>query len=287
MRDSWYRDILEYKLTGTINKGEKRNKQVRGESVHYHLMEEGDSDAQLFYQEPTGEYSKCVLQKEVIKVMNRYHDCHGHFAKDMTLRLLKGRFFWPTRSKDVAEYVKSCDSCQRFGPLRRGKNSPNSQRKLKIILNVQPMDMIGIDFVGPISPESVRGMKYILIAVDYFSRFLFATATKRANGEVVRQFFRERVARVLGWPRSVYCDNASYFVKGVFAQELKNKNVIQYTAPITHPSSVGLAEKYVHLLMNALRTALHGPGNGEKALPLEQWDTCIDTVVFAINNRYV
>lgn len=147
--------------------------------------------------------------------------------------------------------------------------------------------MIGIDFVGPISPISKGGRKYILIAVDYFSRFLFASAVENANGEVVKNFVHRKIARVMGWPRAVYCDNASYFVKGVFADELRKRRVLQFTAPITHPSSVGLAEKYVHLLMTGLRTILHGPGAGERSMAIELWDTCVDAVVFAINNRFV
>lgn len=117
LEDTWYRDILIYKLTGSLKEGEKRNRQVRRESVRYYLLEEA-GEPQLIYGESTGEHSKCVLKTGVTKILDRYHDCHGHFGKDMTLRLLKGRYFWPTRSRDVAEYVKSCDSCQRFGPLR-------------------------------------------------------------------------------------------------------------------------------------------------------------------------
>lgn len=62
-----------------------------------------------------------------------------------------------------------CDSCQR------------SQRKLSIIapeLNpipvVSPWHHIGIDFIGPISPQSHQGNCYILTITDYFTKFVEA-----------------------------------------------------------------------------------------------------------------
>ena len=164
--------------------------------------------------------------------------------------------------------------------------------QLKTVLNLQPMDMLGIDFVGPIRPASnPGGKKYILIVVDYFSRSLSATATTDANGVVVKDFVT-RIAKVMGWPAAIYCDNVCYFVKGMVAEELKKRGVLLFPAPITHPSSVGLAEKYVHLTMTALRTLLNG-GNeddresGRMKMPLEYWNRCLDTAVFAINNRVV
>lgn len=88
----------------------------------------------------------------------------------------------------------------------------------------------------------------------------------------------------MGWPNAIYCDNASYFVHGVFSEELKEKKVLLFPAPVIHPSSVGLAEKYVHLTMTALRTLLRGEKVGAE-LPLDQWDECLASAVFAINNR--
>ena len=160
---------------------------------------------------------------------------------------------------------------------------------MKTILNVQPMDMLGIDFMGPISPRSTQGCRYILIVVDYFTRYLFAEAIISTNGETVVQFIRQ-IAQRMEWPLAIYCDNASYFVKGVFPEELSKRNVLLFPAPITHPSSVGLAEKYVHLTMTALRTILQG-GLGterpDKEMPLNKWGDSLPAAVFAINNRIV
>lgn len=236
-QNDWYGDVVKYKLTGTV-KGldSKEARQVRRKAVKYVLVDWQEKD--LLYREITGDLAKCIFGERVNRVLQRYHDLHGHFAKDMTLRLLKVKYYWPSRSKDVVQYIQSCDACQRFGPLRPVK------RELKTILNLQPMDMLGIDFVGPISPASRNGgKKYILIAVDYFSKVLFAMATEKADGITVKDFVSTKIAQFMGWPVALYCDNASYFVKGVFPDELKKRGVLQFSAPITHPSSVELAGK--------------------------------------------
>ena len=280
IQDQWYGDVVRYKLRGTtVGLSDKDAWYVKRISSRYVLVDGQDQD--LLYREMTGELAKCIFATRVNRVLQRYHDFHGHFAKDMTLRLLKGKYYWPSRSESVVQYIRSCDACQRFGPLRPVK------RELKTILNLQPMDMLGIDFVGPINPVSRNGgKKYILIAVDYFSRFLFAMATEKADGVTVRDFVARKIAQTFGWPVSIYCDNASYFVKGVFPEELRKRGVLQFSAPLTHPSSVGLAEKYVHLTMTALRTLLRGPPDGN-GMSLDWWDECLASAVFAINNRIV
>ena len=291
--DEWYGYVVIFKLTGTLEGlgvDAKLRRIIKRTMHRYSLMVLGKGK-RLLFQEVTGEQAVCVRKEEIHQILQRYHDTHGHFAKDMTLRMLKGKYYWPTRVQDVAEYCRSCDACQRFGPL-----CP-SRRQLKTILNVQPMDLLGIDFVGPISPRSTQGSRYILIVVDYFSRYLFAEATISTNGETVVKFVRQ-IAQRMGWPLSIYCDNASYFVKGSFPEELQKRRVLLFLAPITHPSSVGLAEKYVHLTMTALRMILQGgidPWNPDieditspvNSMPLEQWEESLPAAVFAINNRIV
>lgn len=247
---------MDYLVTGQLEDKEKESRKIKRKATRYRLGEED-----LLYLEATGEWARCIKEEKVGQILHRYHDLHGHFARDMTLKMLRGKYYWPTRVQDVVKYVRSCDACQRFGPLKRTK------RPLRTILNLQPMDMLGMDFVGPIRPES-QGKKYILIVVDYFSRYMLASAEEKADGPTV-QIFLTKVAHLLGWPKAIYCDNASYFVKGVVPEMLMSKNVLLFPAPITHPSSVGLAEKYVSLLMTGLRTAVQG-----RSLELSAWREC-------------
>ena len=112
-----------------------------------------------------------------------------------------------------------------------------------------------MDFLGPIKLEGVGKNKYILIIVDYYSRFLYVEVVKDADGAIVVQVL-QKIATLFRWPIAIYCDNSSYFVKGKVLEELKGHQVLQFSAPIMHPSILGLSERYVRLVLTRLRTVL-------------------------------
>ena len=179
--------------------------------------------------------------------------------------------------RDVANWCHSCDACQRMGP-RHGST------QVKPIMSLQPMDLMGMDFIGPITPHSVNGSIYILLAVDYFSRFLFAHAIQRNTEEAVLQFLEKNVTRHFGWPLAFYLDNGSHFVKGKLPSKLEQLRVKLFPAPITNLRSVGLAEWYVQLILGGLRTKI-AAAKKDDPRAMEKWDEYLDPVVHAINTR--
>jgi hypothetical protein len=137
------------------------------------------------------------------------------------------------------------------------------------------MDMIGIDGLGPISPVS-DNFKYILIVVDYFTRYAWARAFPAITGSTVSEFI-DNIAKTFELPNSVYTDNATYFVNGVFPEFLATRGVRQFPAPKTHPSSVGLLERYVQLVLYAIRRVVVGGGE------IQQWSAYLDQVIHSMN----
>ena len=141
--------------------------------------------------------------------------------------------------------------------------------------------MLGMDFIGPITPVTAPfGYKYIVITVDYFSRFLYVAPVTNASGDSAVSLLLEQIIFPFGWPGSIYTHNGTHFVSGVFARLLQNNLVHHFPAPKTHPSSVGLPERYVQILMTGLRTTII-----QNRYPIERWFECVPTVVQAINIR--
>ncbi|XP_059434319.1 uncharacterized protein LOC132167378 [Corylus avellana] len=105
--------------------------------------------------------------------------CGGHLiAKKTVAKVLQSGFTWPILFKDAYDICRACERCQRLGAMSRRDMMP-----LNPILIVEIFDVWGIDFMGPF-PSSSR-YEYILVGVDYVSKWEEAVATKTNDHNVV------------------------------------------------------------------------------------------------------
>nr|GEZ24208.1 reverse transcriptase domain-containing protein [Tanacetum cinerariifolium] len=113
---------------------------------------------------------RCVSGQEVVDILKAYHsgptgDHHGpnYTAK----KVFDLGFYWPTIYRDAQNLVKNCDVYQRQGKISQRDEMPQNSVQVCEIF-----DVWGIEFMGPFS--SSRGNKYILVAVDYLSKWVEA-----------------------------------------------------------------------------------------------------------------
>ncbi|GKE82631.1 retrovirus-related pol polyprotein from transposon TNT 1-94, partial [Tanacetum coccineum] len=133
-----------------------------------------------------------------------------HSANLIARKVFDAGFYWPTIYKDAHELVKNCDSCQRQGKISQRDEMPqNSFQECKIF------DVWGIDFMGTF--PSSRGNKYILVSVDYLSKWVEAKALLTNDARVVVKFLKSLFAR-FGTPRAIISDRGTYFCNGKFAK---------------------------------------------------------------------
>jgi hypothetical protein len=109
---------------------------------------------------------------------------------------------------------------------------------------------------------------------------MFGQPVRAATSVATLACFKEEVVKVFGWPRAVYSDNGSHFTGGVFPAELKDMRVHHFLSPIRYPSSVGLAERYVQIMLKGLQAALQD--DPEYIL---QWDRFVEQVTRVSNTR--
>jgi hypothetical protein len=70
---------------------------------------------------------RCVQEDEVPEILRSCHDgpCGGHLSdKRTTYKVLHSGYYWPSIFKDVAKYVRSCDSFQRIGRPMSAEKMP-------------------------------------------------------------------------------------------------------------------------------------------------------------------
>ena len=111
---------------------------------------------------------------------------------------------------------------------------------LNNILEVEIFNVWGIDFMGPF-PLSF-GNLYILLVVDYVSKWVEAIATPRNDAKAVVKFIQENILTGYGAPRYILSDEGSHFCNRVFASLLRKYCVRHAKGLPYHPQSNGKAE---------------------------------------------
>ncbi|GJY57354.1 reverse transcriptase domain-containing protein [Tanacetum coccineum] len=120
----------------------------------------------------------------------------GHYGANYTARkIFDSGFYWPTIYKDAHDFVTRCDICQRQGKITQRDEMPQNSIQVCEIF-----DIWGIDFMGPF--PSSRGNKYILVAVDYLSKWVEAKALPTNDARVVCKFLKTLFSR-FGAPRAI------------------------------------------------------------------------------------
>nr|GEW16074.1 reverse transcriptase domain-containing protein [Tanacetum cinerariifolium] len=99
--------------------------------------------------------------------------------------------------------------------------------------------MLGIDFMGPFL--SSRGNKYILVAVDYLSKWVEAKAFPTNDARVVCKFLKSLFAR-FGTPCAIISDHGTHFFNDQFAKVMLKYGVTHRLATVYHPQTNGQVE---------------------------------------------
>ena len=69
----------------------------------------------------------CVREDEMYDILHAFHNepCGGHFvAKRIIMKILTTSYYWPTLHKDIANYIRKCDKCQRMDRPTRTNEMP-------------------------------------------------------------------------------------------------------------------------------------------------------------------
>eukprot|EP00762_Andalucia_godoyi_P008723 ANDGO_04722.mRNA.1 Retrovirus-related Pol polyprotein from transposon 17.6 len=183
--------------------------------------------------------SRCLAISETHdQVIKEVHNCvMGHRGVQATMKLLRDQnCVWPSMQADVENFVKSCATCQK---MRNCSDRPGDTFSTTVV--EEPFHSIAIDTVGPLPTDS-EGYKYILVAVDCFSRFAELRATKRATAEEAASFLVELFGRY-GAPKYLRSDQGAQFVASVIQQFLSAVGTRPAYTIAYRPQSNGIVER--------------------------------------------
>ena len=106
-------------------------------------------------------------------------------------------------NEDSKEYVQKCDKCQRFAKIPRA--APN---ELKQMQSPWPFAVWGIDLIGSL-PTGKGGVKYAVVAVDYFTKWTEAEPLASITTKKVLDFVVKNIICRFGLPANIISDNGT------------------------------------------------------------------------------
>eukprot|EP00253_Pinus_taeda_P022237 PITA_22237 len=172
--------------------------------------------------------------------MHQFHSsiCGGHhYWKTIANKILRARYYWPYLFSDVFSFLKSCDKCQRFTGKQQLKYLP-----LKPIHTNGPFQQWGLDFIGEINPHSSGQHRWILTATEYFTKWIEAILTKKADHQVIMKFLTENIFTRFGCLTKIVIDNATTFKARELVEMCESMGIKLVHSTSYYPQGIGLVE---------------------------------------------
>jgi hypothetical protein len=141
--------------------------------------------------------------KERMSLVRRMHEDLGHFEEQQTLAEIRRKYFWHNRIADVKAVIRGCQQCQL---VRSSGSILSGDEQLKSIPICDLFHRVALDTVGPL-PETKSGNKYILVAIDHYSKWCETKAVADHGAKTTARFLEDEIICRYGVPKFVLTNN--------------------------------------------------------------------------------
>ncbi|TNN05036.1 Retrovirus-related Pol polyprotein from transposon 17.6, partial [Schistosoma japonicum] len=171
----------------------------------------------------------------------------------ITEAAIQARFWWPLIHRDVEEFCKFCDTCARV--------KSTSEHSL------------GVDVMGPF-PTSQHGNRYILVKVDYFTKWCEAAPIPQRDAATIAKVFINTWIARYGAPTALHSDQGPAFESYLIASVCSFFGIRKTRTTAYHPQENGLLKRTNRTLKTLLRSFVH-------QAPAANWDDLLPQCLLA------
>ncbi|GJS50625.1 reverse transcriptase domain-containing protein [Tanacetum coccineum] len=205
---TWITPITEYLKDGTLPGERKEASKLRIKARQYELLK-----GVLYKRSFLKPWLRCVGPLQAKYMIREIHkgSCSMHAGqRSVVAKAMRLGYYWPTMHRDAREMIRTCKDCQIHRPVPR-----NPQHKLTPITAPWPFYKWGIDIAGPFS-EGPGKVKFLIVVVDYFTKWIEAKAVATITGNQVKKFVWDNIVCHFGLPGEIVSDNGNQFSDNPF-----------------------------------------------------------------------
>jgi hypothetical protein len=209
----WYKDIIFYLKFGQflVEMYSKERITLKMNINHYVLV-----SGVLFRRNCDCVLLICLYHSNSREVLQEFHSgvCGGHFSPVLTAqKIIWVHYYWPTMFKYSYDFFRKRIPCQTFSGKMKTISMP-----LEYAMVERPFSQWGLDVIGPIKLNSIKGHAYIIATADYFTKWQEVEALRNAYLEKLIHFLKENVLSRFGVPENFIKDNGSFFIGSKFTK---------------------------------------------------------------------
>ncbi|GJY85972.1 reverse transcriptase domain-containing protein [Tanacetum coccineum] len=202
-RHTWMTPICEYLTKEILPKDKNKARAVRRKASRYAVI-----NGTLYKKSFLGPWLRCVGPLQANYVLREIHEgsCSMYSGpRSVVPKAIRTGYYWPTMHTDARKLIRECNDCQVHRPIPR-----NLQQNLTPITSPWPFYKWGIDIAGPF-PEGPGKVKFLIVAIDYFTKWIEAKPVATITGNQVKKFVCDNIVCRFGLPGEIVSDNGKQF----------------------------------------------------------------------------
>ncbi|GJT92868.1 reverse transcriptase domain-containing protein [Tanacetum coccineum] len=246
--NTWMTPIQEYLTKEILPEDKKKARAVRRKAAKYAMI-----NGTLYKKSFLGPWLRCVGPLQANYVLREIHEgsCSMHSGpRSVVAKVIQTGYYWPTMHMDARNLIRECNDCQIHRPVPR-----NPQQNLTPITSPWPFYKWGIDIAGPF-PEGPGKVKFLIVAIDYFTKWIEAKAVATITGNQVKKFVWDNIVCRFGLPGEIISDNGKQFRDNPFKDWCEKLCIRQCFASVKHPQANGLVERANRSLGEGIKARL-------------------------------
>ncbi|OMO77592.1 reverse transcriptase [Corchorus capsularis] len=270
----WYYDIVQYlkhqKYPEHATGNDKRV--IRRMSLGYFL------DGEVLYKSSRDQVLlRCVNSAEAKRILEEVHEgiCGSHASRHkMARQVMRAGYYWLTLETDCINYARRCHQCQIHADQIHTPPNP-----LHVLVSPWPFSMWGIDVIGAINPKASNGHQFILVAIDYFTKWVEASSYSSITQSVVLKFIKKEIICRYGLPERIITDNAMNLNGKLIAAACAQFKITHSNSAPRRPKMNGAVEAANKNIKNIIRKMTETYRDWHEKLPfaLHAYRTCART----------